>query len=192
MYHYIRPNIGYCCIFLSILFGNWYVAAAAAASANPTPAPLPVKQLKFEQRPIRIDVASLESRTVRDHAAVSLTLTIKNLTHSPVNIASLRHRTQSNASQAVLSDNTGHFCTAAESPIGIAQIPHLSNSPKPAAEAMTLLPARSLASVVFEFPGCRISGNRVAFIGEFGLWVDKNVSLVSVPLWGLSLDHSPD
>jgi hypothetical protein len=146
------------------------------------PASAPEHQTTFAQAGIRL---SLHTALVGQNQS-SATLTIENGRAAPVHFAALTGR-KASGSQAVLSDGTGSACIAEFHPVGIAQIQHLSQAPRPALASMTTIPPRSRMNAVFRFSGCRLSSGPLSFAGEFALSTNgQDVELVTVPFWGIT------
>jgi hypothetical protein len=92
----------------------------------------------------------------------------------------------------VLSDNSGAACMAQTNPVGITEIPHLAQMPKPPIASMTTIPPRSRMNAVFQFQGCHLSGTPLSFAGEFALSTNgQDADLVTVPFWGIA-PRTPD
>src|SRR5882672_2653936 len=161
--------------------------AVHSLAAPPTEAPgaTPERQLTFAQSDIRLSLGALVLGEQPGVMTV-MTVTVQNDGPAPIRFAALSTRTISIGSQAVLSDDSGNACTAEGNPAGIAQIPHISQTPRPVIPNMTTIPPRSRMNAVFRFIGCRLSGATLSFAGEFALSTDgRDVELVTVPFWGI-------
>lgn len=115
----------------------------------------PAKQLTIAKSDVRLRLGQF----VLGPNWVTMTVIVENEREGPIELAAFAGRKNSDTAPAVLSDERGGACEAAEHPDGIAEIlPAADKTPdQKAIASMTDLPAHSWLKVVFSFPDCRLS-----------------------------------
>jgi hypothetical protein len=118
---------------------------------------------------------------------VVMTVLVENKREAPVELAALVGPENSNTPEAVLSDERGGTCDAAEHPQGVAEIPQAADESGAAIASMTDLPVQSALKVVFNFPDCRLSHrSRLSLSARFAMSTNgRDIERFRAKFWGI-------